>query len=252
MARFLTALFLTLTLSAAQGQLSIVDLLLGRNGGAGTTNNNNNNIQSSGTTQIALSVLGTNALAPQPTPSSSSSLSSSSSSGNQSTLGSSVGGGLGARLSGGSQQQGYCNYTEKELLFQNCTLSFVMRHMDRFASLTNRSTCDVTVFRCGQVDTLIRCVNSQPIRDVSNSCWAVVDKTLTGFLDQYNVPCTYQDMKRYCLKTSADLLPIGKRKQKGQGMNTNPTAIIMRQVMPTIMKNIMGGGGAGLGALFAI
>ncbi|KAL8557881.1 hypothetical protein ACOMHN_065048 [Nucella lapillus] len=226
MARFLTALFLTLTLSAAQGQQS-------------------------GLPQIALSFLGTNAVS---TPSSSSSPSSPSSGGmNQGTLGSSVGGSLGAGLSGGNQQQGHCNYTEKHLLFNNCVMSFGMRHMGHFDYLRNRSTCDVTVFSCGQVDTMIRCVNSQPISDISNSCWTVMNETLTRFLDEYRLPCTYQDLKSNCLQTSADLLPIDQRQQHGQGMNTSPTAMInnvMRQIMPSIMKGMMGGGGGGFGALF--
>ncbi|KAL8592327.1 hypothetical protein ACOMHN_036960 [Nucella lapillus] len=265
MARFLTALFLTLTLSAAQGQQSLVDILLGSNGGAGTTNNNNNNnnIPSSGTQQTAANnaavpFLDTNALVPQPTPSSSSSspsfssslLSSSPAGGmNQGTLRYSVGGGLGAGLSGGSQQQGHCTSTEKNLLFQNCAMSFGMQHMNYFAHLRRRRTCDVKVFSCGQVDTLIRCVNSQPIRDVSNRCWPVVDDALTGFLHQYRLPCSFQDLKRNCQQKSADLLPIDRRQQQGQGINYNPMTVIrgivMRRVMPMIMMSMMRGGAFG-------
>ncbi|PVD38280.1 hypothetical protein C0Q70_00891 [Pomacea canaliculata] len=67
----------------------------------------------------------------------------------------------------------------------------------------------------GRVDELVRCTNSQPIRVISNRCWMMIRNVLTSFLQQQNVPCSFEDIYNQCSTKSADILPLASPDRAG-------------------------------------
>ncbi|KAK7111376.1 hypothetical protein V1264_011017 [Littorina saxatilis] len=140
----------------------------------------------------------------------------------------------------------YCRQTEKRQLFDNCAMTFGMAHMNQFSYLqANRPYCRVNVFQCSHVDTLVRCLNSQPQSAISNACWLDKENALTEFLHNYQIPCQFQDIKAKCQNSSVNFLTVEQRPRAGVGINNNPLTflapIIRRIAMPLLMMYQMGG-----------
>ncbi|KAK7111374.1 hypothetical protein V1264_011015 [Littorina saxatilis] len=140
----------------------------------------------------------------------------------------------------------YCRQTEKRQLFDNCAMTFGMAHMNQFSYLqANRPYCRVNVFRCSHVDTLVRCLNSQPQTAISNACWLDKENALTEFLHNYQIPCQFQDIKNQCQNNSVDFLTVEQRPRSGVGINNHPMTFLMpiirRIAMPLLMMYQMGG-----------
>ncbi|XP_025108005.1 uncharacterized protein LOC112572506 [Pomacea canaliculata] len=140
-----------------------------------------------------------------------------------------------------------CNSTERQTLYRSCAMSFGMAHMQYFRLMASQRKCRPELFSCNRVDELVRCTNSQPIRVISNRCWMMIRNVLTSFLQQQNVPCSFEDIYNQCSTKSADILPLEQRPQTGRGIDNNPLPnimpIVMRHVMPMVMMMSSGGGG---------
>ncbi|XP_070183492.1 uncharacterized protein [Littorina saxatilis] len=77
---------------------------------------------------------------------------------------------------------GTCKQHEAQTLFNNCLMGWGWRNMGVFNYLRTQPTCRAEAFYCRGVDSMIKCVNSQPVRVISNRCWSGIRGTLTKIL----------------------------------------------------------------------
>ncbi|KAL8593147.1 hypothetical protein ACOMHN_009802 [Nucella lapillus] len=96
-------------------------------------------------------------------------------------------------------QARYCSATERHRAFDRCIQNFGFQHLSHFDFLArNAPVCRVEVFRCNEMDIMMRCLNSQPTTVISNRCWSLMPEVLTQSFKDYNIPCTYGDLYKRC------------------------------------------------------